>query len=128
MYILYYLAIIITGGGSSYFGIPHSVEVLRSNGSRWCSLADLPDDREDHTQSGLITCGGWSLEGSQDATCVTFSKGYWSISHAGLDDRKDHSSWSSSLHGTRLFSKYSSELLAETGQTPSSFSLKDYTT
>ena len=114
-----FLAIIITGGG--YF--PLSVEVLKSNGSSWCSLADLPEKRRDHSQSGLIACGGLSTTD----TCVKFSNGTWTQSHDNLDTRIGHMSWSSSVHGTRLMGQRTTELLADNGKTPSSFPLKDFT-
>ena len=53
-------AIIITGG-DVYFNTStqwNTVELLRSNGSYWCSLPDLPGPRLSHTQNGLIACGG----------------------------------------------------------------------
>ena len=114
-----FLAIIITGGGYSY----HSVEVLKSNGSRWCSLADLPEKRTDHSQSGLIACGGLFTTD----TCVKFSNGTWTQSHDNLDTRIGHMSWSSSVYGTRLMGQRTTELLTDNGKTPSSFPLKDYT-
>lgn len=35
-----------------------SVELLNPNGSRNCSLKDLPDERVLHSQTWLHTCGG----------------------------------------------------------------------
>jgi len=83
------LAIIVSGG---YTNMNSSVEILDENGNYWCSLPKLPDYRESHTQSGLITCGGnindvddsirdyVNTDGVQDS-CLTFSSGQWIKSH-----------------------------------------------
>ena len=118
LFYIFFLAIIITGGW-----LTQTVEVLRSNGSRWCSLADLPEYRYEHTQSGLTLCGGkYDLK-----NCLTFNYGNWAISHTGLDHTTDHSAWSSAIHGTRLLGDTSTELLADNGETPRGYSLKDFT-
>ena len=112
-------AILITGGSS------RSVEVLRENGSYWCSLPDLPDERYDHTQSVLITCGGQQTKTS----CLTFTNGQWVTSHQLQDNRYKHSSWMSQ-HGVVLMggsgSWNTTEMLSDNGNggsTPS-FTLK----
>ena len=58
----------MTGGGR---GFPNysSVEVLYSGGAPWCRLPSLPDQRFQHTQAGLVTCGG----DSSATSCLTFS-------------------------------------------------------
>ena len=50
-----FLAILVTGDVGDNV---RSVEALLSNGSSLCSLPDLPAIHWDHTQSGLVTCGG----------------------------------------------------------------------
>ena len=62
-----FLAILVTGDGGEN---KRSVEALWSNGSSLCSLPDLPDDHYVHTQSGLVTCGGYSREGGE-TSCYT---------------------------------------------------------
>ena len=101
------------------------MEVLKSDGSSWCSLADMPEDRSEHTQSGLFACGGFAYPIIN--TCIRFSNGTWTKSHDNLDDRMHHTAWSSTEHGIRLMGNQNTELLADDGKTPSSFPLKDYT-
>ena len=66
-----------------------SVEVLYSNGTSYCSLPDLPEDRYHHSQAGLTACGG---SGTED-NCVTLTSGQWTQSHTLLHNRAYHSSW-----------------------------------
>ena len=70
-----------------------SVEVLRTDGSPWCSLPDLPDDRHHHSQSGLIACGGGHDPASR--SCVSLSSGVWSYTQSLARTRVSHSAWSS---------------------------------
>ena len=112
------LAIIITGGcPGCTFSFDRSVELLRENGSYWCSLPDMTDDRFRHTQSGLITCGGLYT----GKTCLSFTDGQWITSHQLQYDRNDHSSWMSQ-HGVVLmggeYSRNATELLTDGGSTP----------
>ena len=65
--------ILITGGSPSYT-VGNSVELLHPNGTHMCELEPLPDKRYDHTQSGLIACGG---EGLASFSCVIFANGAW---------------------------------------------------
>ena len=115
-----YLAIIVTG---SYVSNGQSVEVLREDGSSLCSLPDLPDYYRYHTQSGLVTCGGYRTQTS----CYNFSSGVWTRSHSLLHSRVYHSAWSSPL-GTVLMggdvSLTTTELLTEDGQSTDLFSMK----
>ena len=94
----FYAAIIISGGHhfNNNGDGPTSVEVLRSDGSPWCSLPDIPGRwaREGHTQSGLVACGGTSWSGTNN-NCYTFSSGSWTWSHALSPLRWHHSAWSS---------------------------------
>ena len=125
-------AIIITGGDSSASASIRSVEILRENGSYWCSLPDLPDVRDQHTQSGLVTCGGY--HSSTMTSCLTFSSGQWRISHQlqYTRSRWQHSSWMSQ-HGVVLMGGYAgsnemttttTEILTDDGQSTKSFALK----
>ena len=119
----FFSAIIITGGGPTL----RSVEILHSNGRYWCSLPDLPDDREGHTQSGLITCGGYLGKGRGKRTCLSFSDGQWNTSHLlqTQSDRVEHSSWLSK-HGVVLMGGYyafgkSTDILTIEGGSTQSF-------
>ena len=49
----------ITGGWPTN-SVGKSVELLFPNGTHMCELESLPDRRGEHTQNGLITCGGQS--------------------------------------------------------------------
>ena len=121
------LGIIITGGSGDYYhGTGVSVEVLRANGSSWCSLPDMPQDRQEHTQSGLVACGGF--DHSSRASCVTFANGSWIQSHHLQEERADHTSWVSPsglvLMGGQ-FSSYNTELLSDiTGDSAEHFPLR----
>ena len=118
-------AIIITGGypSSNY----RSVEILRENGSYWCSLPDLPNERYSHVQSGLIACGGGghSTSSAIRKSCLTFSSGQWTKSHELQILRYRGSGWMSP-EGLILLGGYgqwyTSEMLTDDGDTKSSFS------
>ena len=110
------------------------MEILRSNGSYWCSLPDLPDDRSGHTQSGLIACGGHGRRDSDImSSCSSFSNGEWIKSHQlsvapqFQYGRFDHSSWISPqgvvLMGG-LFGAITTENLTDDGLSIPSFPLK----
>ena len=89
-----YSAIIVTGGITTPTrgladDISRSVQVLREDGSPLCSLPDLPDPRMDHTQSGLITCGGYS----SSRQCLKFESGQWRQAWSLRADRLYHNAW-----------------------------------
>ena len=99
---LYVSAIIASGGYIDSMMYEKSVEVLHSDGTPWCSLPDLPDDRSYHTQTGLLTCDGVSTSTKKTGTsCIKFSEGKWKPSHKLKEERYTHSSWASPL-GTVL--------------------------
>ena len=111
--------IIISGGSPSR----QSVEILRANGSYWCSLSDLPYIRWGHSQSGLVTCGG--LGSRARKSYEIFSSGQWS-GHGLQQKRSDHSSWIS-RHGVLLMGGYYSRTTTEIyryGQSLPYFTLK----
>ena len=116
-------AVIITGGKPDR----QSVEVLRGDITDSCNLPNLPDIRDTHSQSGLVTCGS-GYGGFEGEYCVTFSEGEWFESHRLLHSRAGHCSWSSQAHGTFLIGGYygssSSELLTDNGESQESFPLK----
>ena len=116
-------AIIVTGGNDQL----DQVEVLLSDGTPWCTLPSLPEPRFEHSQSGLVACGGESTSSS----CVTFSGGQWNTSHSLSSSRMFHSSWTSAKHGTILMgggysssSLTSTEMLTDSGNSQESFELK----
>ena len=116
-------AIIVTGGINE--GAETSVELLHGDGTPWCSLPDLPEDRWYHTQIGLLTCGGSHKTGT---SCVKFSGGKWKPSHKLKKERDAHSSWASPA-GTVLIgggvSGKTTELLDDTtGDSVMHFPLK----
>ena len=84
----------------------------------------MPEDRYEHTQSGLINCGGYG-----ETPCLTFTAGQWVKSHPlqHLHDN-DHSSWLSQ-YGVVLLRGYAgyrvtTELLTEDGGSTPAFTLK----
>jgi len=109
--------IIVTGGD----GGRNSAELLHSNGTRLCSLPDLPDERRVHSQTGLITCGGGS--GATKKSCLTFSSGTWQESHTLTENRYGHNQWSSP-DGVLLIggeSDKTTELLTDNGDSTLEF-------
>ena len=66
----FYSEVLIVTGGAAIGGMNRSVELLNLDGSHICNLPPLPNswvDQErrgkadfymDHTQTGLVTCGG----------------------------------------------------------------------
>ena len=123
--VTYLFSAILISGGSDGSSADRSVEILRPNGSYWCSLPDLPDARYYHSQSGVVTCGG----GRSDTrtSCLTFSSGQWRTSHQLQQSRYEHSSWMSQ-HGIVLmggdYSRSTTEILTKDGQSSPSFPLK----
>ena len=110
------------------------MELLSNDGTHWCNLPDLPEERYFHTQSGLIACGG-SPNVTTSYSCVTFSSGEWTHSHDLNHERVAHSAWSSSRYGTILMggnswdsnSETTTEVLRDNGKTEESFELRDFT-
>jgi len=121
------LAIIVTGGVSA----DTSVDLLFNNGSYYCGLPNLPEDRYIHSQNGFVTCGG-GHENSTRKSCLTFVDGEWQQTHYPLlEERVCFSSWETSNGGIYLFggaqSPYTSEVVDADGNTESGFDLTDDT-
>ena len=123
-----FLAIIVTGDD----GVNgRTSELLWSNGTSLCSLPDLPDNHNGHTQSGLVTCGGYNTRTS----CYTLTNGTWTKSHTLRYERIDHSSWTSPLGIVLMGGGYYSdsvsltttELLTDDGQSKELFTLQHVT-
>ena len=89
---LIFAAVIITGGDPN----SKSVEVLREDGSFWCTLPDFDSPRSWHTQSGFTACGGEYMEdeyfNDTKTSCVTLGSS-WCESHKLQCIRHKHSSW-----------------------------------
>ena len=81
---------LVTGGEES---AGKSVELLSSNGTRLCSLPDLPGERWGHSQTGIVTCGGGV--GSEETSCVTFEAGSWKKTHTLGREWLAHTAWAS---------------------------------
>ena len=114
---LLFSAIIVTGG---YGDNSRSVEALREDGSSLCTLPDLPNSYFYHTQSGLVTCGGYYASTS----CIRLIDGKWNQSNTLKHDRDFHSSWASPMDIV-LMGGVDSELLTDAdGQSVELFSLK----
>ena len=118
----------VTGGQGATDSVQTSVELLSSNGTRLCSLPNLPEKRFDHSQTGVLACGGGVGSGLQ--TCSTFAGGRWKKSHTLGTRRYGHTAWASP-QGVRImggsFNTQSTELLNDNGgatATPS-FTLKN---
>ena len=84
-----YTVILVSGGYPD--AALRSVEVIFANGSRYCTLTDLPDNRVSHCEDGLSFCGGGSSD--TDDNCVTLTDGQWTQSHTLLHRRARHTSW-----------------------------------
>ena len=99
------ISVILVSGGSPDYT---SVELLHTNGTRLCSLPNLPSSRRQHTQTGLTACGGWGdISHAASTNCLTLSStSSWIQSHtlAG-QGRQYHSAWASP-QGTILLGGY----------------------
>ena len=141
---VFHAGIIITGG----IGGPQSrsVQLLRKDGTT-CTLPSLPSGRAQHSQSGLMACGGHAGSGrannrqpGSDDTCVTFEDGQWVTSHILGGSRWGHVSWNNYpglpgdavtdtvpagvlLMGGRYNDELSTQLLSPSSSTTSSFTL-----
>ena len=57
-----------------------SVEVIYSNGSFWCALPEMTENRYLHSQDGVTACGGVNkndYSGSVSKTCVSLENQKW---------------------------------------------------
>ena len=126
------ISVIIVSGGDGDAGARTSVELLHTNGSRLCSLPDLPYNRSSHSQTGLTACGG-SGSSTANTTCHTLTNiGSWEQSNNLAQGRRAHSAWASPqglmlLGGVGSSAHTTSEILLESGDTSPGFSL-DYWT
>ena len=130
--IFFFLAIIVTGGQTTFNVLTYDVEVLKDDGTPLCKLPHMPDIKMDHTQSGAVACGSsaYSVSSSTLQTCISFSSGVWSESHTLINKRSWHVSWSSPIgiilmggtHDDGISS--TTELLTSNGVSQNHFQLK----
>ena len=126
-----FLVLLVTGGYSTgsdgtYIGSRTSVELLSSDGTRLCSLPNLPAERYQHSQTGLVACGGGKRRSSEVTSCVTFAGGRWKRTHTLGQKRHSHTAWASPRGVLLMGGKYSrrtTELLTDNGHTTPSFNL-----
>ena len=103
-------AILITGDSTATGGIFHSVEVFIPSTSTSCELPGLVRGRGDHTQDGLLLCGGTY----SSYNCEEFSPatGTWARTHTLQRERWYYVSWSVE-EGTILMGGVSSGTTSE---------------
>jgi len=92
------VAILVTGGRGDYYldDIYSSSEVLLSNGTFFCSIAEMTQTKLGHTQSGLTACGGYSGNDNENEgkSCIKFQSGSWSTLTENLTYKYfGHGSW-----------------------------------
>ena len=116
----------ITGGYNG--GSLKSAEIFNPVTKTSCSLPQLPEGRNGHSEDRGLVCGG----GGSDATlktCVKWSpaSGTWTKSHTLRQKRSDHVSWVTPsgvyLIGS-YYSKRTSEKVKADGSVEEGFSLK----
>ena len=113
----------VTGGHDTNANT--NVELLHSNGTRLCSLPNLPVFRYLHSQTGLLICGGGN--DPRQRSCITFSEGSWKKTHTLRGrGRVGHNAWLVP-QGVLLMggghSGTTTEVLTDSGQTTLSFNL-----
>ena len=118
----------VTGGNGATDSVQTSVELLSSNGTRLCSLPNLPEKKWQHSQTGVLACGGGS--GSAYKSCFKFADSRWKKSHTMGTSRYGHTGWASPqgvllIGGTDTQSQTSAELLTDNGGATPSFTLKN---
>ena len=123
---LYYKisVVMVTGGKLGWT----SVELLSTDGTRLCSLPNLPTKRYRHSQTGLVTCGGGDSRSSDQKSCVTFAAGRWKKTHTLGRRWHGHTGWASP-RGVMLMGGHggnrltTTELLTDNGGATPSFNL-----
>jgi len=119
-------AILVTGGWPE--SISKSVEVLRSDGSRFCTLEDLPDRRLGHSMDQELLCGGEY----NPKSCLKYGSGRWTEYSWNLQqEREYHLSWRRPNNGgVQLIGGYYSSSVKTTetvssSRSQTSFQLED---
>ena len=117
--------VLITGGYNG--GFLRSAEIFNPVTKTRCSLPQLPEGRNHHSEDGGLACGGGSA--ATQTTCVKWSpaSGTWTKSHTLRQNRSAHVSWATAS-GVYLiggsFSKRTSEKVKLDGSVEEGFSLK----
>ena len=126
------LAVLMTGGywGQRDRDLPKSAEIYHPDSGSACILPDLPDNREGHTQNGLLLCGGVFT----DKSCRKWNTimGSWDLVTESLTwFRQHHTSWTPENGSVTYLmggspSAYPSEIIdLENGQVNESFPLQN---
>jgi len=80
--------IVITGG----YPDPNTVEAVKLDGTLYCKMANLPDNRRFHSIDGGFLCGGVETKKS----CLQYRSGGWStLGDILINERRNHVSWRS---------------------------------
>ena len=70
-----------------------SVEAITTDGTPFCTLPDLPDERRRHTMDNYIICGGYPAQSAQ-SSCHYFIAGEWTKYGNDLKTKRfNHVSW-----------------------------------
>ena len=114
------IAVLISGGEND-----KSAEIYLPTSNTGCSLPELPEEREYHTQNGDLACGGSSRD--TGTSCVMWANGSWTTSHILNQRREYHVSWATASGVYLMGGEYSmqtSELVKEDNSVESGFDLK----
>ena len=90
----------ITGGAGPITGsedLSKSVEFFRTDGTplSTCTIPDLPDNRNQHTQIGTMLCGG-GPNNETSLSCLNFASNAWNtMAFKLIYQRYGHVSWQS---------------------------------
>ena len=124
---------IVVSGGQPISSAGTSVELLHTNGSRICSLPDLPYSRNAHTQTFMIACGGTASAARRTCHTLTPNSGSWVQYFNLAQDRRGHTAWARSpdsplgvvvlLGGIDSGAATTSEVLQTSGETTPGFNL-----
>ena len=119
---------IIVSGGQPISSAGTTVELLHTNGSRICSLPDLPFSRTQHTQTLMIACGGTASAARRTCHTLLPNSGSWVQYFNLAQDRRGHTAWARPpvavlLGGIDSGAGTTSEVLQTSGETTPGFNL-----
>ena len=105
---------IVVLGGPEDTDSAKSIEILNENGTIFCKLDKLPNERHLHTHDGRILCGGEP----DPKNCLKFKDGNWVPFANLIQMRAGHVSWKQDCE-TRLIGGYyspnSTEVVSQDG-------------